>query len=157
MPLIKSTAEITAPFFMAGYFPERGSICGRYPGLQGQILLAGSLPSAIRFLINRMICQQFLGSQDKIIYQSGCFLRLRYFRLHHERTERLQRHIMGRGAVQLFISPFYHQQMAILYTGIEMNPVRTQFFFQISNQHISFFGSDMSGGVIFLSSHLRCR
>ena len=39
--------------------------------------------------------------------------------------------------------------MAILYTGIEMNPVRTQFFFQISNQHISFFGSDMSGGVIF--------
>ena len=39
------------------------------------------------------------------------------------------------------------------YTGIEMNPVRTQFLVQIFNQHISFFGSDMSGGCLLYTSY----
>ena len=55
---------------------------------------------------------------------------------------------MRRHTSQPFVSPFYHQQMTILHTGIEMNTVGAQFFIQETNQFIGFLGRDMPGRMV---------
>lgn len=90
-----------------------------------------------------MIFQQFLRLQDQFIEQASSLFGLRYQRFHHQRTERLQRHIVRRGAVELLVSAFHHQQMAVLHPGMKPHPVVPQFLLKVLNQHIRLFCCDM--------------
>ena len=78
--------------------------------------------------IQGMIFQKLLRFQNQVIEQIRGFLRLRHFGFHHERTERMQGHIVRRGTIHMLIASLDDQKMAILHTGMELHTFVAQVF-----------------------------
>ena len=96
------------------------------------------------FQIDGMVSQQLLGFENQVIQQISRFLCFGVFCLDQQRTVGFQWNIVGRRTIQVLVSTFYHQQMAVLYTCIEMNLFVSKLFLQILDQDIGFFRCDMS-------------
>ena len=95
-----------------------------------------------------MLGKELLRTQDEVVDEVGSGLRLGHLGLDHQRAERLQGHIVGRGAMQALVASLDDEQVAVLHTGVKAHALIAQMLLQVLYQHIGLLGGDMSRRVV---------
>ena len=97
--------------------------------------------------------QEFLRAAYEVAQQRRRSFGFRHFGLYLELAPRLSRHIVWRRALDAFVAPPNDEEMAVLYTSIEMHAaaiarVAGQLFFQKADEHVALLGFEAPAGVV---------
>ena len=94
--------------------------------------------------------RRLLRAENKVV-QQGCRLLgfgMSRLRPDQQGTERLQRHVVRRRTVNVFVAPPYHQQVPVLHARIEVYPVVAQLLLQVADEDIGLLRGDVPGGMV---------